>query len=1505
MGWAIEYWDGAAWTAKPDAILVKLSEELNGHEEITFRLPNSSANRTFVETNKRVRVKFNGAVLWTGMLYAPVYGEDMIDCVCYNECYERMKAKDFTGEYSATAANTILSAICSAAGVTAGECPTTTVSVRFKRALCFDAAVFLSDVTNKDFWSDYDAAGTPRFNIGDKRGGTVLELPKDEGSGNIAYDQSGKGNDGNLMPVPLELSTCESVADWSGVSISLDTDRVEGSYAVKDTVATPSAGTNYITYFNPAGSWNISAKKHLIFWLKCDRGNTAFTSTRVYIHDTAGNWRYWNLTFSAGVWTKHKKLLTAYDGQSAAAPDLAAIDHVSWRFVAADTVAFYKLFDAVFVDDRPEWIDGKYGRALGFDGVDDYVEVASNPTLRPDYITLMCWVRGTTLSDCRVLALMNDPAPPFTATIYISPGGLARWEFDGTAAPAKTQAGTKVVNDGHWHHLAIVYNGTTGFLYVDGVLDVSDVYAGGVLEWGTNPKVYVGKGTDGLLANGVIDEVRIFNRALSASEIKSLYELSAISYPSRGIDRSKRRDKVIIRGVDVDGNEIEGSAGTGVNVAVFTEKKASTEDTLDALARRRLADLNKESSGVKLPVKITDAYNLHPGYFVNLNKPSLALDGPYRIWRTVKKIELCETEIDRQEALTERYLERTKQYEELGIYVLQPITIDYEIFKRNGKFAVRIRSGVIAKESASAQEVIQWAVDNAVGGAAILLHGQTTYPDLSLTVTDKRIYFVGEGETTVLKPSANAIAIKFTTATANFDRPGGVRDLQINGIGISGTKGILLDKVSYTEIDRVYAYTESDAFTVLKGYNNKFRHCYGRAVSGRAFRVHPPAGEISADTVFIECSGKDSQYGFDMNEGANGFQIINCMATGNSIAGFYLAGNRSGGWLNNAIADLNSGDGIVVVDTANKYSEELQFTNCWSRSNRYGLLIKGSNSALGVKGLQAENIIIADNRLAGVRVEGYVEFVKIAGKIRDNDMDNVATDDATNILVINGPQFVTFRGFTGWTIVTPPSLRKNPVRIVMTADAPRFTIAYLRDTELFDKGASANARVGLINTHATHELQVWYSNIMGVDVPLNDVFKVESGSTGTIHVRDVSYLPRSGVFPSAPAKGERFYHTAYQQVFMYDPDAGMPNVGGWVPLTRIVHRGTTSERLAASKAPFDFWFDTDQKAMYMWDGAGWVYMGTSLALREGTEVRENFLLNSCFERDWDDDGIPDYWSQHIAAGSGAIIKDSTDSRAGKFSCKVTGETTTSQVCALSDYQLINAHVTHYLSVMAKPQYSDTGLLVVFYVYNKDKAYIGVKDSGVLTFSAGAWGKISFSCKPATDITGGGDARYFRVGLYVFNPATAPAFALFDDVIVSEMRAAAPTTQAVGYVSSVSGELITIGSAWTTLRTVTPNVDTDWYMFYSTMTADDTLLSGYFWYRVKATKGAVVKYFPKDDSLSDNIPIPSWVRTTPPVIITIPMNVNGWTLELQCKAQIGTPSVLHSTTSWGHSPHMHR
>lgn len=150
------------------------------------------------------------------------------------------------------------------------------------------------------------------------------------------------------------ISNCDATTDWTGTALTIDTsDKKEGTGSLVDTVASPVIDTNYLLRYDPTGTWDWSAKKHILCWFKCDRANTAFTSARLYIYDTGGSFRYWDLTFSAGEWTAVKKLLSTGDGESGTEPEVTLIDSVRVYFKAKTTTAFYRKIDNVWVSRQP------------------------------------------------------------------------------------------------------------------------------------------------------------------------------------------------------------------------------------------------------------------------------------------------------------------------------------------------------------------------------------------------------------------------------------------------------------------------------------------------------------------------------------------------------------------------------------------------------------------------------------------------------------------------------------------------------------------------------------------------------------------------------------------------------------------------------------------------------------------------------------------------------------------------------------------------------------------------------------------------------------------------------------------------------------------------------------------------------------------------------------------------------------------------------------------------
>ncbi len=167
------------------------------------------------------------------------------------------------------------------------------------------------------------------------------------------------------------------------------------------------------------------------------------------------------------------------------------------------------------------WAAGRFGGALSFDGIDDWVTVADAAALDlTTGMTLEAWVNPTALSGWRSVLIKeaalpaglvysiyaNDNVPRPAATIYV--------------AGDRSAAGTQPIPTGAWTHLASTYDGTRLRLYVNGV-EVSSLAVNGSMANSPSPLRIGGNAIWGEHFAGLIDELRVYSRALSRSEIQA------------------------------------------------------------------------------------------------------------------------------------------------------------------------------------------------------------------------------------------------------------------------------------------------------------------------------------------------------------------------------------------------------------------------------------------------------------------------------------------------------------------------------------------------------------------------------------------------------------------------------------------------------------------------------------------------------------------------------------------------------------------------------------------------------------------------------------------------------------------------------------------------------------------------------------------------------------------------------------------------------------------------
>jgi hypothetical protein len=165
---------------------------------------------------------------------------------------------------------------------------------------------------------------------------------------------------------------------------------------------------------------------------------------------------------------------------------------------------------------------GKFGGALSFNGTSNWVTVNDASSLDlTNGMTLEAWVYPTIVPPNTWWTVLEKEQQPNGGVYYLFASSDQGQPFTGVfiGDERNLYGGTRLaVNT--WTHLAATYDGTTERLYVNGV-QVSSRAQTGLIQGSSGALRIGGNSVWGQYFQGRIDEVRIYNRALSAPEIQA------------------------------------------------------------------------------------------------------------------------------------------------------------------------------------------------------------------------------------------------------------------------------------------------------------------------------------------------------------------------------------------------------------------------------------------------------------------------------------------------------------------------------------------------------------------------------------------------------------------------------------------------------------------------------------------------------------------------------------------------------------------------------------------------------------------------------------------------------------------------------------------------------------------------------------------------------------------------------------------------------------------------
>jgi hypothetical protein len=178
------------------------------------------------------------------------------------------------------------------------------------------------------------------------------------------------------------------------------------------------------------------------------------------------------------------------------------------------------------INGGPGLVAGYSGKAMDFDGENDFIIVPDSDSLELEFVTMAAWVKLRSYTeDARIITQEVDGDPYSTYSLTMGGAGWKKLEIRITLDNNRKRLYSNMdIPLDIWVHVAATYDGEKVIFYVNGEFEMESPQSGTLLT--TDNPLYIGASQfwDPRFIDGLLDDVLLFNVALTQDQVKELVE---------------------------------------------------------------------------------------------------------------------------------------------------------------------------------------------------------------------------------------------------------------------------------------------------------------------------------------------------------------------------------------------------------------------------------------------------------------------------------------------------------------------------------------------------------------------------------------------------------------------------------------------------------------------------------------------------------------------------------------------------------------------------------------------------------------------------------------------------------------------------------------------------------------------------------------------------------------------------------------------------------------------